>query len=127
VLLVDDHGTVRDGLRELLAEQPQLEVVGEAADGFEALAQCRALRPDVVLMDVSMPRLDGIEATRRVRAESPGIQVLGLSTEEAGEGRHAIEAAGATAYFSKNEGVAPLIARLLEIQAGLDTAEPPRV
>jgi DNA-binding NarL/FixJ family response regulator len=120
VLLADDHGTVRDGLRELLAEQPQLEVIGEASDGLDAVAMAGAFRPDVVVMDVSMPRLDGIEATRRIRAEFPAIQVVGLSTDDRPEGRHAIEEAGAVAYFSKNDGAAPLIAQLLELHARLD-------
>jgi PAS domain S-box-containing protein len=120
VLLADDHGTVRDGLRELLAEQPQLEVIGEASDGLDAVAMAGAFRPDVVVMDVSMPRLDGIEATRRIRAEWPSIRVVGLSTDDRPEGRHAIEEAGAVAYFSKNDGAAALIAQLLDLYAHLD-------
>ena len=115
VLLADDHAVVREGLRELLSEQPQLEVVGEAADGVEAVAQAHALLPDVVVMDVSMPRMDGIEATRRIRAELPDVRVFGLSTQERSDG-HPIERAGAAAYFSKNDGAERLIAGLIALQ-----------
>ncbi len=115
VLLADDHAVVREGLRELLSEQPQLEVVGEAADGVEAVAQAHALLPDVVVMDVSMPRMDGIEATRRIRAELPDVRVFGLSTQERSDG-HPIERAGAAGYFSKNDGAERLIAGLIALQ-----------
>ena len=115
VLLADDHAVVREGLRELLSEQPQLEVVGEAADGVEAVAQAHALLPDVVVMDASMPRMDGIEATRRIRAELPDVRVFGLSTQERSDG-HPIERAGAAAYFSKNDGAERLIAGLIALQ-----------
>lgn len=115
VLLADDHAVVREGLRELLSEWPQLEVVGEAADGIEAVEQARRLRPDVVVMDVSMPRLDGVEATRRIRAVLPDVQVFGLSTQEQADGLHDIVAAGAAAYFTKSDGAGRLIARLVEL------------
>jgi len=71
VLLVDDHAVLRDGLRLYLSTQPDIEVVGEAADGAEALTKVAVLRPDVALMDVAMPRLNGIEATLRIRREWP--------------------------------------------------------
>ena len=79
VLLVDDHAVLRDGLRLYLSMQPDIEVIGEAADGDEALAKVAALRPDVVLMDVAMPRLSGIEATLRIRREWPDCRVLVLT------------------------------------------------
>ena len=66
--------------RELFQGLPEFDVVGEAGDGFEAIAEAHALRPDVILMDVSMPKMDGVAATRRIRAELPSIQILGLST-----------------------------------------------
>src|SRR6266568_3989019 len=76
VLIVDDHSVVREGLRMFLARDPDLEVVGEAADGAEALQQARLLRPDVVIMDVLMPVLDGIAATRMIRSELPETEIL---------------------------------------------------
>jgi DNA-binding NarL/FixJ family response regulator len=118
VLLADDHAVVRAGLRELLAEQPTLQVVGEAADGLEAVAQAEALRPDAIVMDVSMPRMDGVEATRRIRGAWPEIVIFGLSTQEEPEGLHAIEKAGAAGYFTKIDGAERLIGRLVALQDG---------
>jgi len=79
ILLVDDHRIVREGLRTLLAQQPDLEVVGEAADGREAVAQSLRLHPDVVVMDIAMPDLNGVEATRLILAELPATRVVALS------------------------------------------------
>lgn len=117
VLIADDHALVRNGLRELLADHLQLKVVGEAANGHEALAQAHILHPDVVVMDVSMPHLNGIEATRRLRAELPATRVFGISTEEQPEGLHAIEQAGATGYFTKGDDARRLVDRLLVLHA----------
>jgi DNA-binding NarL/FixJ family response regulator len=80
VLLADDHGVIRDGLGRLIAALDDAELVGVAADGAEAVECCRELQPDVVLMDLDMPRLDGIEATRRILAERPGTAVLVLTS-----------------------------------------------
>ncbi len=79
VLLVDDHALMREGLRQLLALEEDVQVIGEAVDGFEALAKIRQLRPDVVLMDISMPGVDGIALTRQVTREFPGIAVIMLT------------------------------------------------
>lgn len=117
ILLADDHALVRDGLREAFAGCPQLEVVGEAADGLQALELARLLVPDVVVMDVSMPRMDGIEATRRMRAELPSVTIFGLSTEERTDALHAIEAAGADGYFTKSDDAQHLLARLVAVHA----------
>ena len=81
ILIVDDHAAVRSALRDMLHERPQLSVVGDASNGFEAIAHAHTLRPDVILMDVAMPHMDGVEATARIHAELPDIQILGLSMQ----------------------------------------------
>jgi DNA-binding NarL/FixJ family response regulator len=102
LLIADDHPVVRAGLQGMLAGQPDLLVVGEAGDGEEALAQAAALRPDVVLMDLRMPVLDGVGATRRLRAEQPAVRVLVLTTYDSdADILRAIEA-GATGYLLKD-------------------------
>lgn len=82
VLIADDHAILRAGIRALLQLYPEFELVGEAADGHEALSKVRELQPDVVLMDIGMPGMDGLAATREVKAEHPDIQVLILSQHE---------------------------------------------
>jgi PAS domain S-box-containing protein len=101
VLLADDHKIVREGLSSLLAEQRGIEVVGQAQDGLEALEMAHSLRPDVVVMDVSMPRLDGVEATRRLKAEFSCINVIGLSMHEESDMAQSMCNAGAVAYLNK--------------------------
>ena len=119
ILIVDDHPSVRKVFRDLLQERREFIVVGDATNGLEAIAQARALRPDVVLMDISMPNLDGIEATRRLRAELPFIQILGLSSQLWPEPMHPIEEAGAAGYFVKGVDTKRLIDHMLSIHAGL--------
>jgi len=80
VLIADDHGVIRDGLGRLIAALPDMELVGVAADGAEAVERCRTERPDVVLMDLEMPGVDGIEATRRILVDRPGTAVLVLTS-----------------------------------------------
>ena len=80
VMLVDDHAIVRKGIAALLATEPDFEVVGEASDGAEAIAKAQALRPDVVLMDLVMPKMDGIEATRQITSQLKGVRVLVLTS-----------------------------------------------
>ncbi len=79
ILIVDDHGLMREGLKLIIIQQPDMEIVGEACDGREAVEKVRTLKPDVVLMDVSMPNLNGIEATRQIISERPDTKVLALS------------------------------------------------
>ncbi len=109
VLVVDDHPVVRSGLIGLLDVEDDLEIVGEAADGEEALARVAALAPDVVLMDLRMPRLDGAGATARIVADHPGSKVLVLTTYDTdGDIVRAVEA-GATGYLLKDTPRAQLV------------------
>ena len=117
ILIVDDHAGVRSALRNILHQRPQLSVVGDASNGFEAIAHAHALRPDVILMDIAMPHMDGIEATTRIRAELPDIQILGLSMQPRSAAADAIEQAGAAAFFVKGTDTQRLIEHLLGMQA----------
>jgi PAS domain S-box-containing protein len=117
ILIVDDHAPVRRVFRELLQARPELHVVGEASDGLEGIAEAQALRPDVILMDVSMPGIDGVEATRRIHAELPFIQILGLSTHVKTEDIHSIELAGAAGFFTKGVDTQRLIDHLMAVHA----------
>jgi len=114
IVIVDDHAAVRDVYREILQQHKELCVVGTAANGLEAIAQARALQPDVVLMDISMPQMDGVEATRRILAEFPSIQILGLSMQPRTQERHSIELVGAAGFFAKGTDTQRLIDHLLE-------------
>jgi PAS domain S-box-containing protein len=116
ILIVDDHAQIRKVLRALLEERRELQVVGEASDGVEAIAQAHALAPDVILMDVSMPNMDGVQATRRIHAELPAIEILGISMQPRGEERHPIEDAGAAGFFMKGVDTRSLVARLIAMQ-----------
>ncbi len=118
VLIVDDHSVVREGLRMFLVRDPDLEVVGEAADGAEALEQARQLRPDVVVMDLLMPVLDGIAATRAIRRELPETEVLALTSVL--ESASVVEAirAGAIGYLLKDAQAAELRRAIKAAAAG---------
>ena len=102
VLLADDQQLVRAGFRVLLSAEPDLEVVGEAGDGVQAVAEARRLRPDVVLMDIRMPRLDGIEATRSITATLPGTRVIMLTTYDLDEYVFDALRAGACGFLLKD-------------------------
>ena len=112
VLLADDHDVVRNGLARLLQMQPDIEVISQASDGQMAVDQVLQLRPDVVIMDVSMPRLSGMEATRRITAQLPGIRVIGLSMHGHDDVAAAMTAAGAVAYLAKTSPPESLIAAI---------------
>ena len=125
ILLAEDHETVRQGLRLLIEAQQGMQVVGEAGNGREAIARCAALKPDVVVMDVTMPEVNGLAATREIRAAGPSVAVVALT-------RHVDEAyvqellgAGASAYVLKQSDSSQLIRAIREAARGglyLDTA-----
>jgi PAS domain S-box-containing protein len=101
VLLVDDHTVIRQGLIKLLNAQSNIKVVGEAANGQEAIEQTRIIKPDLILMDISMPVMDGIEATRRIKAEFPYVRVIGLSMHMDEQSAKSMQYAGAENYLVK--------------------------
>jgi DNA-binding NarL/FixJ family response regulator len=118
VLLADDQGLVRAGFRMILRAEADLEVVGEAADGREAVEQARELKPDVVLMDIRMPELDGIEATRRVTALDPPARVLVLTTFDLDEYVYESLRAGASAFLLKDAPEQQLVAAVRVVADG---------
>jgi DNA-binding NarL/FixJ family response regulator len=120
ILIADDHVVARAGLRELISERSTLQVVGEAANGVEAISQARVLQPAVIVMDVSMPQMNGIDATREIHGAMPHIQIVGLSTYDDENTERSMKEAGAEAYFTKNEGVDRLLNHLLSIQTQIE-------
>jgi DNA-binding NarL/FixJ family response regulator len=102
ILLVDDHILFRKGVASLIASHPRMEVAGEAGDGLEAVAQAREMMPDVILMDISMPKCDGLEATRLIKREMPHVKIIMLTVSD--DDRHLFAAIkdGAEGYLLKN-------------------------
>ena len=146
IMITDDHALVRDGLRSMLDDEPGLKVVGEAANGREALELCRSLRPDLVLMDVRMPEMDGLEATRVIKGELPSTSVLMVTMHENPDYLMEALSAGAAGYVLKgasgdrlvdainrtmrgesplNEELAARLLRRLADKGGEESAQPP--
>lgn len=125
ILLVDDHAMLREGLRAILARERDVEVVGEASDGRTAVAQARALAPDVVVMDVGMSDLNGIEATRQIRAENPNARVLALSTHSDRRYVAGMLEAGASGYVVKVSAYDELRHAVRAVAAGRVYLSPP--
>ena len=117
VLIADDHAVTRAGLRDLFSKRPELQVVGEAASGVEAITQAVALQPDVIVMDVSMPQMNGIDATREIHRTRRHIRIVGLSTHDDESTERLMRKAGAEAYFTKNEGTDRLLDYLLSLHS----------
>ncbi|MGY1602500.1 response regulator [Geodermatophilus sp. SYSU D00815] len=124
VLLADDQALFREALGTLLAARPEVEVVGEAGNGAEAVERAAALSPDVVLMDLHMPVLDGVAATRRLRAEQPGVRVLALTTFDDDEDVFAALRAGALGYLLKDVSADRLVEALLAARRGESALQP---
>jgi DNA-binding NarL/FixJ family response regulator len=118
LLLVDDQSMVRAGLRMLLGDEPDFEVVAEAGDGQEAVRQAARCRPSVVLMDIRMPRMDGLEATRRILADDPGARVLILTTFGLDDYVYEALRAGASGFVLKDDPPEHLVAAVRTVAAG---------
>ena len=124
VLLVDDHRILREGLRALFAAQPDIVVVGDARDGVEALEQVDTLAPDVVVMDLVMPRMSGLEATARIRETHPGVKILILSMYDDDEYVQRVIQAGASGYALKGVASDELVRAIREVHRGSSFLQP---
>ncbi len=118
ILLVDDHTLMRSGIRALLEDEPGLSVIGEAEDGRSAVAQACKLRPDVVIMDIAMPLLNGLEATRQIRQQCPRVRVLILSMHDNEEYIRQVLEAGAMGYILKDAAARELISAIRSVYRG---------
>ncbi|HTP88975.1 MAG TPA: response regulator transcription factor [Candidatus Acidoferrales bacterium] len=118
ILLADDHAVVRQGFKMLLGAQPDMEIVGEASNGREAAEKAEESRPDVVVMDVAMPELNGIEATRRLTASVPHTRVIALSMHKDSVYVREILRAGARGYLLKDSGAEDLVSAIRAVARG---------
>jgi NarL family two-component system response regulator LiaR len=124
VLIVDDHAIVRKGIRALLATKHDIQVVGEAKDGVEAVSQAQTLHPDVILMDLMMPKMNGIEATRQITAGQPSVRVLVLTSFAANEQVFPAIKAGALGYLLKDLGTQELVQSIRQVFRGEPSLDP---
>ena len=118
VLLVDDHAIMRDGIRALLGLNEDIEIVGEASEGREAIEKTKELSPDLVIMDIAMPRIDGLEATRRIKKQNPNVKVLILTQYNNKEYILSAVKAGAAGYLPKRALGSELVSAVRAIQRG---------
>jgi CheY-like chemotaxis protein len=123
VLIVDDHNMFREGIRTMLELEDGFEVVGEAADGREAIRLAQERRPDVVVMDVKMPEMDGVAATRRLRRELPDVPVIGLTMHEESVITERMDEAGAVLVLHKSAESTDLCAAIRQVADGASKAE----
>jgi DNA-binding NarL/FixJ family response regulator len=124
ILIADDHAFVREGTRRILEQEPDLEVVAEAGDGEEAVKLACDLKPDVALVDVAMPRLDGIEATRRIKAQCPAVAVLVLSAYDDDQFIFGLLEAGAAGYLLKSVRGQEIVDAIRAVHAGESVLHP---
>jgi DNA-binding NarL/FixJ family response regulator len=124
ILIADDHALVREGTRRVLEQEPDLEVVGEAVDGEEAVELATSLKPDVAIVDVSMPKMDGIEATRRIKATCPSINVLILSAYDDDQFIFSLLEAGAAGYLLKTIRSRELVDAVRAVYSGESVLHP---
>lgn len=118
ILLADDHAVLRAGLRMLLNAQPDIEVIGEAVDGAQAVEQARRLQPDIVLMDITMPGMDGLAATKDIRKCCPGVKVLALTMHDDPEYLRQMLRAGASGYVVKKAADVELTTAIRAVHRG---------
>jgi len=124
ILLADDHALLRQGTAELLRREADLKVVGEASNGEQAIELAQTLRPDIVVMDVRMPVLSGIEATRRIREAQPGVQVLVLTAHDDDQYVFSLLQAGASGYLLKTAPIGDLIRAIRQVGQGESPLDP---
>ena len=124
ILIADDHAVVREGTRRILEQEPDMEVVGEAGDGEEAVNLATSLKPDVVIMDISMPKMDGIEATRLIKAACPSITVLALSAYDDDQFVFSLLEAGAAGYLLKSVRSRELLDAIRAVYSGESVLHP---
>ncbi len=124
VLVADDHAIVRKGIRALLATEPDIEVIGEAENGQEAIIKTQKLRPDVILMDLVMPRIDGVEAIQRITNQYPETRILVLTSFAADENIFPAIKAGALGYLLKDSGPEELVQALHQVHRGESSLHP---
>jgi two-component system, NarL family, response regulator LiaR len=124
LLIADDHNIVRKGIKVLLATEKDMQVVGEAENGVEAVEKAAALKPDVILMDLVMPELDGIEATRRITAQEPGARILVLTSFAADDKVFPAVKAGALGYLMKDSSPDQLLEAIRQVHRGEPSLEP---
>jgi DNA-binding NarL/FixJ family response regulator len=123
-MIADDHAVVREGTRRILEQEPDMEVVGEAGDGEEAVNLATSLKPDVAIIDIAMPKLDGIEATKRIKAASPSINVLILSAYDDDQFIFSLLEAGAAGYLLKSIRSRELIDAIRAVYSGESVLHP---
>lgn len=117
VLIADDHRLFAEALEAILASEPEIEVVGHASNGQEAVEQALALRPDVILMDIAMPVVDGVEATKRIRRKQDSVRILMLTGSNSRTDVARAREAGAAAYVTKDRIAAQLIEAIRDLAA----------